>query len=435
MKEMLKSGQFLYSKGLDFIKVEKFLGSGGQGEVYQVSCNKQTMALKWYYPNHSTAAQAQLIDRLCEIGPPNGCFLWPAHRITDRSVKGFGYLMPLRPPHYRSIVDLMKRRIDPSFRTLFLAALNMVDSFKRLHDKGLCYRDISFGNVFFDPNTGDVLICDNDNIAHEKNGDSGVLGTPRFMAPEIVVGAAAPNVASDLYSLSVLLFYLLFVHHPLEGKREAEIRCFDLPAMTRLYGTHPVFIYSPIDNSNRPVPKIHQNAIIYWEIYPRFIKDLFTRAFTSGLLNPEVRIPEAEWLRALEKMLGSIHHCSCGAENFFDISRMKDSGGSVLCWNCRKQLSLPMRMRLKDEVLVLSHQTPIFSHQIAAVKRDFTQIYGRVLRHPSVPQKLGLQNLSQDVWKVVSADGRMNDVGKGQTVILENGQNIKFSAVSVEIRQ
>lgn len=263
MKEMLKSGQFLFCKGLDIIKVESFLGSGGQGEVYQVSCNKEAMALKWYYPNHGTPAQARLIDRLCEIGPPNEFFLWPTHRITDRNIKGFGYLMPLRPSHYRSIVDLMKRRVDPSFRALFLASLNMVDSFKRLHDKGLCYRDISFGNVFFDPLTGDVRICDNDNIAHESGTDSGVLGTPRFMAPEVVVGSAAPNVASDLYSLSVLLFYLFFIHHPLEGKREAEIRCFDLPAMTKLYGTHPVFIFNPNDTSNRPVPKLHQNALIY----------------------------------------------------------------------------------------------------------------------------------------------------------------------------
>lgn len=436
MREILKPGQFLHHQGLGIIKIEKFLGSGGQGEVYQVSSNNRQLALKWYYPSHATPSQAGLIDRLCMIGPPNEFFLWPTHRITDRSLKGFGYLMPLRPAHYRSIVDLMKRRVDPSFQTLILAALNLVDSFKRLHDKGLCYRDISFGNVFFDHRTGDVLICDNDNIAHETAVDTGVLGTPRFMAPEIVIGAGTPNVASDLYSLSVLLFYLFFVHHPLEGKKEAEIRCFDLPAMTRLYGTDPLFIFDPDDSSNRPLQKLHENARIYWGIYPRFIKELFTRAFTTALLKPECRIPETEWLRGLEKLLDSVQHCPCDAENFFDIDRVKSTAGNVRCWSCRRELMLPMRMKLKDEVMVLSHKTLIFCHQIQPGKRrDFKQLYGEVISHPADPGKLGLRNLSKETWRIECSNGRLLIVNEGQTVALEAGQIIKFPHLSVEIRQ
>lgn len=436
MKGILKPGQFLHHRGLNIIKVEKFLGSGGQGEVYQVSSNTTKLALKWYYPNHATPVQADLIDRLCKIGPPNEFFLWPTHRIMDRNVKGFGYLMPLRPPHYRSIVDLMKKRVDPSFQTLILAALHLVDSFKRLHDKDLCYRDISFGNVFFDHKTGDVLICDNDNIALEDTGDMGVLGTPRFMAPEIVVGAGTPNVASDIYSLSVLLFYLFFVHHPLEGKLEAEIRCFDLPAMTKLYGTHPVFIFNPDDSSNRPLHKLHENALIYWALYPRFIKDLFTLAFTDALRNPENRIPEIEWLRGLEKLLGSVQHCDCGAENFFDLGRVKETAGTSRCWSCRQELALPIRMRLKDEIMVLADHAVIFNHQIQPGKRrDFKQLYGQVMSHPSDPKRLGLRNLSNEAWHVQCPNGRILDVNEGQTVALENGQIIKFPHLSAEIRQ
>jgi serine/threonine protein kinase len=47
----------------------------------------------------------------------------------------------------------------------------------------------------------------------------GIRGTDRFMAPEIVRGEALPSVKTDPYSLSVLLFYLLMVHHPLAGRR------------------------------------------------------------------------------------------------------------------------------------------------------------------------------------------------------------------------
>ena len=51
---------------------------------------------------------------------------------------------------------------------------------------GAKYQDISFGNLFFNPDNGDVLICDNDNVSYGNSKPGGVLGTPGFMAPEIV---------------------------------------------------------------------------------------------------------------------------------------------------------------------------------------------------------------------------------------------------------
>ena len=63
--------------------------------------------------------------------------------------------------------------------------------------------------MFFDPDTGDVLICDNDNVSANGIDNSSVYGTPRFMAPEIVMGQAKPSRNTDLYSLAVLLFYMV----------------------------------------------------------------------------------------------------------------------------------------------------------------------------------------------------------------------------------
>ena len=76
------------------------------------------------------------------------------------------------------------------------------------------------------------IICDNDNVGIDRKTGGGIGGTARFMAPEIVRGEAVPSSQTDLFSLAVLLFYMLVNHHPLEGAREADIRCFDLPAMT-----------------------------------------------------------------------------------------------------------------------------------------------------------------------------------------------------------
>jgi serine/threonine protein kinase len=109
------------------------------------------------------------------------------------------------------------------------------------------------------------------------------------MAPEIVRGEAVPSTQTDLFSLSVLIFYMLMVAHPLEGAKEAAIKALDLPAMTKIYGKEPIFIFDPNDDSNRPVPGIHDNALAFWRIYPQFLRDIFIRAFTIGIKRPEKR--------------------------------------------------------------------------------------------------------------------------------------------------
>jgi len=226
-------------------EIKELIGSGGQGQVYRASLHGQDYALKWYFPPSATEEQRGAIERLVHKGPPNDRFLWPLDIALCQGFSSFGYLMPLREARYRGLADLMNREVDPSFRTLTSVALELADSFLRLHSLGLCYSDISFGNIFFDPNTGEIVICDNDNVAVDGEGISGVLGTPRFMAPEIVCGEARPNAGTDLYSLAVILFYIFMVHHPLEGRREREISCLDLNSMQKLYGTEALFILIP----------------------------------------------------------------------------------------------------------------------------------------------------------------------------------------------
>ncbi|MEJ7709399.1 MAG: hypothetical protein WKF84_05960 [Pyrinomonadaceae bacterium] len=287
MEQILKEGQSVRTEpsGLT-CTAEELLGAGGQGEVYKARLGGEAVALKWFFPQMATPEQRAAIEMLVRKGTPSEHFLWPLEVATDPQVPGFGYVMQLRPARFKNIVDLMKRRIEPTFRALSTAGFNLAQNYLLLHSQGLCYRDISFGNAFFDPDSGDVLICDNDNVAVDGADTLGVLGTPRFMAPEVVRGVARPSTQTDLFSLSVLIFYMLVVHHPLEGKKETEIKCLDLPAMTKLYGTEPVFIFDLVDKSNAPVPGVHDNALAFWRIYPQALRDIFTRAFTDGLRDP-----------------------------------------------------------------------------------------------------------------------------------------------------
>ncbi|MBK5966070.1 serine/threonine protein kinase [Thiocystis minor] len=417
--------------------VETFLGGGGQGEVYRALLDGKPLALKWYFAEQATLAQRQSLETLIRKGPPSAQFLWPMELAAAPDVPGFGYIMPLREARFKGIVDLMKRRIEPSFQALATAGLQLAQAFLELHAQGFCYRDISFGNVFFDPDTGDIQVCDNDNVAINGEGTSGVLGTPRFIAPEVVRGDASPSTQTDLFSLSVLLFYLLHIHHPLEGQQEASIKCFDLPAMTRLYGTDPLFIFDPANDANRPVPGVHDNALEYWPLYPSFLRERFIHAFTAGLHDPHARVRESEWRATLVQLRDAILYCGqCGAENFYDGEALRTNGGQPgACWSCRKPLTLPFRLRVGRDVVMLNHDTQLFPHHLDPQRRyDLSQPLAAIQRHPQNPDLWGLKNLSPVKWVMTATDDAVRDVEPGRSVSLAAGVKVNFGQMEGEIR-
>lgn len=418
-------------------RIEKFLGGGGQGEVYRADLDGVPVAVKWYFSTSATLEQRAALEELIRLGAPDNRFLWPLDLASGNGIEGFGYVMALRDARFKGIVDLMKRRVEPSFRSLAKAGCQLADSYLRLHSKGLCYRDISFGNVFFDPNTGDILICDNDNVGVNAGKRGGVLGTPRFMAPEVVRGEAHPSTQTDLFSLSVLLFYIFMVHHPLEGKKESEIKCFDLPAMNKLYGSNPTFIFDPSDDSNRPVKGFHDNALDFWPLYPEFVRSMFTRAFTDGIRDPEHgRVRESEWRTAMVKLADSIFYCGhCANENFYDPARIQASNSVGKCWSCKRELHLPARIRIGNSVILLNANAELCQHHLDASRGyDFTKVIASVTQHPKNPSIWGLRNQSTTRWTCTTSDGKLSDVDPGKNVTLQSGTRINFGAAEGEIR-
>ena len=87
------------------------------------------------------------------------------------------------------------------------------------HRQGVVHRDVKPANVMFDPATGAVKLTDF-GLARAADAEatrSGqLLGSPAYMAPELLAGARA-DAASDLYALGVLMFELLTARQPFEG--------------------------------------------------------------------------------------------------------------------------------------------------------------------------------------------------------------------------
>lgn len=430
MEGQLKNGTTLTSEGGSRYKVKALLGSGGQGEVYEVESRGRIYAMKWYYKNSATQNQKEILDNLLQKGQPDVSFLWPQDMIFRAYGEPFGYVMPLRPKNYKSIVDMMKRRAEPSFYCLCRAAYNLTKGYNALHAKGYSYRDISFGNVFFDPDTGDVLICDNDNVSY-NDAKSGVYGTPRFMAPEIVLGKARPSRNTDLFSLAVLLFYMFMLNHPLEGKREAKIKCMDIHAMNQLYGTDPLFIFDPDNKDNRPLVGYQDNALVFWDLYPGQLRELFTASFTVGLREPNRRVTETKWLETFANMMSGIITCPhCGAEVFYDSKKEAD-GAAHTCWSCQKPVAVPVKLVVGRSTVLLAAGTKLYKHHTDG-GHDMETVVGEVVQNPKAPDVWGIRNLSKENWTYIKADGTQIPIEEGRSATIARNVKIDFGQLKGE---
>jgi eukaryotic-like serine/threonine-protein kinase len=436
MSDLLRPGQVLRTASEKDCQVERFLAAGGQGEVYLAKWCDRPYALKWYKPETATAEQARVLETLAAKGPPSERFLWPLEMVPAQpGSSSYGYLMPLREHRFKNIPALFKRRMEPGFRALGTAGLQLAEGFRELHAKGLCYCDVSPYNVFFDADTGDVAICDNDNVI--VNGEKpAVVGTPEFMAPEVVRLEALPSRATDQFSLAVLLFELFFLDHPLKGKKDEAIRCLDLPARTKLFGTEPLYIFDPKDDSNRPVPGLHDAPIAFEKVYPACYKRLFEKAFTVGLHNPNGRVTETEWMEAMASLRDSIVYCThCRLENFYDADALQGPRGKLPpCWSCRKDVALPFRLKLGHDVVMLNHDTRLFPHHLEGRRFDFSALAAEVVRRPRDPSVWGLKNLCPSKWVLTSPNGSVTDIEPGRSAMLESGCKINFGKVEGEVR-
>lgn len=431
-----KKSETILLEGGKTAKIVDKLGEGGQGIVYSVKIDGKDYALKWYTKlasfQNKKAFRKNLQTNIAN-GAPDGKFLWPLY-LTEELNGSFGYVMNLRPKNFSDFSDILNNKVRfASTEVLINSALNIVNAFRSLHFKGLSYQDLNDGNFFIDVKTGEVLICDNDNVTPDgMNNPGNIIGKAGYMAPEIVFNSKKnhPNTLTDRHSLAVILFKLFFRHDPLMGKAYVDSICITEKREWELYGAKPVFIFDPSDSSNRPVLGIHPNPIKLWPRYPKFLHDAFIKSFCQGMKDPNTRLPDNEWQKLLIRFRGTLLKCPhCSSE----ICLALVPNGDTVKFECGSAYSYPFA--LEDG----THKTPLFpgSKLYACLTskdiNDYATVTGEVIMNKKNPALWGIKNLSGKTWNFTAPNGVSKEVPDGSVVPIGSNLEINFDGVTAKV--
>lgn len=436
MSDFKKGDKIKLTTGEEIIVVDK-IGEGGQGAVYKVLLNSQEYALKWYLPQYLKRLKPNCKNFYKNLkynvaaGSPSSAFLWQkAVAITGKQSNGFGYIMDLRPTEYEEFTKFIKARVHfSSTLAVINAGINIVEAFQALHRKGLSYQDLSPGNFFINKGTGDVLICDNDNVAPDGE-NLGVGGTPGYMAPEIILHTAKPSTNTDLFSLSIILFELFFLSHPLEGANCCKYPCLTPEIEKELYAEKPVFVMSKTDKSNAPVRGVCSNLIKLWPVYPEFLHTAFETAFGDGLKNGRARLSEGDWKKILYRLRDSAVTCpQCHEINFADMAE----DGALTCTVCRRKYPVPFKACVNGFEIIAGPGKSLSEYHINhGSDRTRVAIFVESKKNPGV---FGLKNESQLTWSVEYPGKAPMPYEPGKVVTMIPDSHIHIGSKVVEIKR
>jgi DNA-binding helix-hairpin-helix protein with protein kinase domain len=324
-------------------KILKPVAQGAQGRVYKAECvaTGDVVALKLVNVAQGSS-RPEVVRRLSAIRdaaddlPP--IFVLPTDILADGQV---GYVMEFISDYTPLESVLAARDVAQSLRDFtyakrLRACYRLASGFKELHTRGMYYADISWANVLVNCKTGEAKIIDNDNLDPTGRAAATIIGTPWFIAPELISKAKRnPDAFTDYHSLATLLYYILVIDHPLIGDRVAAA---PQEQEEELLSKNAVFTQHPTDRTNSS-----QFGGLYGRL-PSSLRQLFEQAFTKGLTQPTERVANGKWMSCLMQVIDELSECNnCGAKNFYP-----EDGTMYRCISCgRKMVQRPLLLEFR----------------------------------------------------------------------------------------
>ena len=220
------------------LRIRERIGEGTFGEVFRAfdSYLDRDVALKLLRAGTaSRRLRAQQLHEgrmLAQVRHPNVVHVYGAAVHQKR----LGFWMEL--VRGETLSDLVKARGRLGAQEAALMGHTLCSAIGALHKIGIAHRDIKTQNVVREDGGRVVLM---DLGASERTGGCGrpgrITATPLYAAPEVLFGDT-PTAADDLYSLGVLLYYLVTSDFPVRASSLDELR--EAHLHSRSYRLHDV---------------------------------------------------------------------------------------------------------------------------------------------------------------------------------------------------
>jgi hypothetical protein len=214
-------------------RILRFLGRGGMGEVYAAWDEdvRQNVAIKTLVPQISRdqVAISRLrseIQNARKVTHPNVCRVFDL--VRDAKPDQDYFLLTMELVEGETLAALLKRDGPLPIAAALHVARQLANALDAAHIVGVIHRDFKTGNILLDQAGGGpirAVVTDfglaRDVLAGTPGGEtltaSGLLvGTPAYMAPELLNGALA-GTASDIYSFGIVVHEIVTGGRPHPG--------------------------------------------------------------------------------------------------------------------------------------------------------------------------------------------------------------------------
>lgn len=205
--------------------VQEEVGRGGFGVVYRAwdSRLQREVALKLLKPAAARGAFASpsLFSAIVDEGRLLASVRHP-HVVTVYDAARHGETVGVWMEFVRGRTLAEMVHADGPFgpHETIAIGIALCGAVSAIHHVGLLHQDIKADNVMRERG-GRIVLMDFGAAAVAAAPPGalarGVFGSPHYLAPELLAGTAAPSKQSDIYSLGVLLFFLLAGSFPVDG--------------------------------------------------------------------------------------------------------------------------------------------------------------------------------------------------------------------------
>jgi len=303
----------LFKESGQRIPLGQKLGSGGEGEVYEVPVLGHDFAAKIYHKPLPPEKQAKLRamvqgcdERLGKIAA------WPIatlHQNANGPIRGF--IMP-KVVGYKPIHELYgpahRKQFFPYADWAFLinTARNVAAAFETIHSHGHVVGDINQGNIFVATNSIIKLIdCDSFQITVTGKHYLCEVGVGHFIPPELQ-GLSFHGIHRtknhDNFGLAILLFHLLMMgRHPFAGIYSGH---GEMPIEKAIQEFR--FAYGKNANNKGMSPPPNTLPL---DILPYTLSALFEGAFSELGIKADARPSAKMWIQSLDSLKGQLRTC------------------------------------------------------------------------------------------------------------------------------